>query len=491
MKPLRDAIRERPMVGWALFLGTAIIVFLTGLFGSSIMERRSEQAVTLQLVRPIPDWEPRNDVWGENFPREYETYLSTKDTSFRSRYGGSAMRDILHEDPRTVILWAGYAFSRDYNQARGHYYAVKDIRTTLRTGVPQPATCWTCKSTDVPRVMSGMGPAAFYKSSWADLGPEIVNHIGCQDCHDPKTMNLRITRPALAEAWARQGMDINAATHQEMRSLVCAQCHVEYYFKGKEDKYLTFPWDRGYSADQMEQYYDSVQHVDFVHKLSKAPILKSQHPDYELYRTGIHAQRGVACADCHMPYRSEGGVKFTNHWMRSPLASISTSCQVCHRESEGELTKNVYDRQDKVRELLLLAEDALVRSHLEAEFAWSKGVGEESMKPVLQLIRHAQWRWDWVAAANGVGFHSPVEALRTLGTSIQKSQEAHAELVRLLASRGVLEPLALPDISSKEKAQKYVGLDIPGLREEKAQFVKDVLPGWDAKANAREDGYPR
>ncbi|MBP1654983.1 MAG: nrfA, partial [Bacteroidetes bacterium] len=242
MKTIRDTVRERPWVGWALFIGTIIIVFLAGLFGSSVVERRSEQAYTLQMVRPIPEWEPRNEVWGENFPREYETYLSTRDTSFRSRFGGSAMRDILREDPRNVILWAGYAFSRDYNQARGHYYAIEDVRKTLRTAVPQPATCWTCKSTDVPRVMSAMGPAAFYRSTWAEMGPEIVNHIGCQDCHDPKTMNLRITRPALAEAWSRQGKDINAATHQEMRPLVCAQCHVEYYFKGKEEKYLTFPW---------------------------------------------------------------------------------------------------------------------------------------------------------------------------------------------------------------------------------------------------------
>ncbi len=347
MATVRDLIRTRPWFGWVLFAATVVIVFLAGLFGASIIERRSEESLQFQLVRPIADWEPRNEVWGENFPREYESYLATRDTSFASKYAGSRMRDILHEDPRPVILWAGYAFSRDYQQARGHYYAIEDIRATLRTGVPQPATCWSCKSTDVPRVMNQMGPAEFYKQSWTSMGPEIVNHIGCQDCHDPRTMNLRITRPALAEALHRQGRDISAATHQEMRSLVCAQCHVEYYFKGKEENYLTFPWDRGFSADSMEMYYDSVAHVDFVHQLSRTPVLKAQHPDYELYRTGIHAQRGIACADCHMPYRSEGGVKYTSHWMRSPLADIAASCQVCHRESEQELTKNVYDRQDR------------------------------------------------------------------------------------------------------------------------------------------------
>lgn len=489
MKSIREHVREKPWFGWALFGLTVAVVFLAGLFGASIVERRSEQVYTFQMVKPIATWEPRNEVWGENFPREYQTYLQTADTSFTSKYGGSAMRDILEEDPRPVILWAGYAFSRDYNQARGHYYAVQDARATLRTGVPQPATCWTCKSTDVPRVMDRMGVAEFYRSSWSDLGAEIVNHIGCQDCHDPKSMNLRITRPALAEAFQRQGKDVTAATHQEMRSLVCAQCHVEYYFKGKKEAYLTFPWDGGFSADAMEAYYDTVQHADFVHRLSRTPVLKAQHPDYELYRTGIHAQRGVSCADCHMPYRSEGGVKFTNHWMRTPLANIAGACQICHRESEEELRRTVYDRQDRVKELLLLAEDALVRAHLEAELAWSRGATEQEMAPVLRLIRHAQWRWDWVAAANGVGFHSPAEALRTLGTSIQKGQEAHAELVRILARRGFLEPFALPDVSTKEKAQRHIGLDMAALRAGKVEFLKTVVPTWNAAAKEREARY--
>ncbi|MGE5402337.1 MAG: ammonia-forming cytochrome c nitrite reductase subunit c552, partial [Ignavibacteriales bacterium] len=231
MKPIQEIIKNRPWMGWLIFFATVIIVFLIGLFASSIIERRSESA-TLQLVKPIPDWEPRNAVWGENYPREYESYLGTSDTTFRSKYAGSMMIDYLEQEPEQVVLWAGYSFSKGYNQARGHYYAIKDIRSILRTTAPQPATCWTCKSTDVPRVMNQMGVANFYKGTWMDMGPEIYNPIGCQDCHDPKTMNLRITRPALIEAFQRQGRDITKATHQEMRSLVCAQCHVEYYFKG-------------------------------------------------------------------------------------------------------------------------------------------------------------------------------------------------------------------------------------------------------------------
>ena len=329
---------RKPWVNWAIFFVTVIIVFLLGLFASTIIERKSEANYALQMVKPIAPDETRNEVWGENFPREYETYLKTLETDFKSKHGGSAMTDYLEKYPELVVMWAGYGFSKDYNQGRGHAYAVTDIRNTLRTGgnkvSPMPATCWTCKSTDVPRLMKEVGPAEFYKGAWIDKGHDIINPIGCKDCHDPETMNLAISRPALKEAMERQGKKIEDFSRQEMRSLVCAQCHVEYYFdktKYEGSPYLTFPWDKGFSADAMEEYYDEIEFSDWTNALSKTPMLKAQHPDYELFMTGVHAQRGVSCADCHMAYKSEGGVKFTDHHVQSPLANVANSCQVCHQ----------------------------------------------------------------------------------------------------------------------------------------------------------------
>ena len=476
MKTIRELTEKKPWLNWVLFFATVIIVFFIGLLASSIVERRSEAQLYFQMVSPIPEWEPDNAVWGENFPRQYESYMKTADTSFRSKYAGSAMIDYLEQYPELVVMWAGYPFSRDYNQGRGHYYALTDVRNSLRTTGPMPATCWTCKSTDVPRLMNEMGVAEYYAGTLMDLGHEVQNHIGCQDCHDPLTMNLRITRPALAEAFARQGIDIEKATHQEMRSLVCAQCHVEYYFG--ENNYLIFPWDKGYSADSMEAYKDSVQHTDWVHSLSRAPMIKAQHPDYELYKTGIHAQRGVACADCHMPYKREGGIKFTYHHITSPLQNIESTCQVCHRESEATLLANVYERQDKISELRRIVEKNLAQLHVEAGKAWDFGATEDEMNDVLQLIRHAQWRWDWVAAANGYGIHSPNEALRVLGTSIQKSQEARIILATIFANYGQKYPIEMPDISTKAKAQEFIGLDMDQQRLIKKDFKENVLPGW-------------
>jgi nitrite reductase (cytochrome c-552) len=488
MKKLKDVITEKPWLGWVIFLTTLVIVFLVGLFGASIIERRNETGYLLQMKRPINPGEPRSQIWGESFPREYESYLLTRDTTFRSKYAGSATVDMLERYPDLVILWAGYAFAKGYYQGRGHMHTIEDVRNTLRTGQPQPATCWSCKSPDVPRMMKKIGIAEFYHSKWADLGSEIINPIGCADCHDSKTMNLTITRPALIEAFQRQGKDINDATHQQMRSLVCAQCHVEYYFKG-DGKYLTFPWDKGVSADSIEKYYDETNFTDFVHFLSKTPIIKAQHPDWELWQKGIHGERGVSCADCHMPYKTEGGVKTTDHHIQSPLANISNSCQVCHRESEETLRKNVYDRQDKINELLVTAEDILVRAHIEAKTAWDHGATQEQMKEVLTFIRHAQWRWDFVAASHGGSFHAPIECARLLATSIQKAEEARNLLAAILTQLNVKLPVQMPDLSTKQKAQQYLGIDIVQFSKDKDKFKKDVVPLWDKQAEERQKKF--
>lgn len=477
---------------WGIFFATVLCVFLLGMLAASIMERRAESLVVFSPVKPIGDFEARNSVWGAAYPREYTSYIKTAQGDFKSKHNGNVLRDALEEDPKLVVLWAGYPFSRDYNQPRGHYNAVADIRNTLRTGSPKtkddgpmPGTCWTCKSPDVPRMMQKDGVGNFYKATWASYGAEIVNPIGCADCHDPKTQDLTITRPALKEAFTRMGKDISKATHQEKRSLVCAQCHVEYYFKGPE-KYLTFPWDQGMGVEEMEKYYDNANFSDWTHSLSRTPMLKAQHPDYETWRYGIHAKRGVSCADCHMPYVTEGGIKYTDHHIQSPLNNINRSCQVCHRESEEELKKNVYDNQDKVYELRMKAETQVVKAHIEAKAAWDKNATKEEMEPVLKLIRHAQWRLDYAIAGHGAAFHAPLEMSRILGTSIEKAIEARLLLARILAKYGVTGEIEMPDLATKEKAQKFVGIDIEKLRKEKQEFLQNVVPQWDKLAAERE-----
>ncbi|UCE92998.1 MAG: ammonia-forming cytochrome c nitrite reductase subunit c552, partial [Flavobacteriaceae bacterium] len=273
--------------------------------------------------------------------------------------------------------------------------------------------------------------------------------------------------------------------------LVCAQCHVEYYFNkkipGKEGvPYLVFPWKNGFTAEDMEKYYDDIEFSDWTHSLSKAPMLKAQHPGYEVYLTGVHADRGVSCADCHMPYKSEGGQKFTDHHIQSPLNNVANSCQVCHRQETNKLIENVYSRQKKSTETRLALEKDLVMAHLEAKKAWDLGATEEQMKDILQDIRHAQWRWDYGAASHGGSFHSPVEVARVYATGINKVQEARIKLARILASLGHNKEIDMPDIASKEKAQEYIGLDIEKMEAEKETFKKELVPVWLEEAKERE-----
>lgn len=490
LKKLAEAIRRKPIIGWGIFAVVMVLVFMLGLLAASITERRAEIATLYNNKKiEITGINTNSEEWGINYPREYDTWKKTKEMDFRSKHLGNMPEDVLESRPEMVVLWAGYAFSRDYSAPRGHMYTIEDVTHTLRTGTPdhehkdmQPSTCWACKSPDVPRMMHEVGIENFYKASWSQFGSEIVNPVGCADCHDPKTMNLTITRPALIEAFERQGKDITKATPQEMRSLVCAQCHVEYFFKG-DGKYLTFPWDGGMTVESMEEYYDNANYTDWVHHLSKAPMLKAQHPDYEIFLLGPHAQRGLSCADCHMPYMSEGGIKYSNHQVMSPLKNVSSTCQTCHRDSEENLKNYVYQYQDKALEIRNRIEVELAKAHVMAKAAWDNGADEAKMKESLKFIRQAQWRWDFAVASHGASFHAPVETQRILAHSLDRTLQAQLELQKVLFTLGVAD-VKMPDISTKSKAQEYIGLDMKKLREDKDKWIKTTLPTWIEKAKS-------
>ena len=478
--------------GWLLFGGSMVVVFILGFLVSSLLERRAEVvSIFNNRKTPMEGIVSENSKFASDFPREYETWKQTADTTFKSEFNSSQAVDVLAQRPNMVILWAGYSFSWDYATPRGHQHAVEDVRRTLRTGAPgvtegkqpQPGTCWTCKGPDVPRVMKEQGLANFYKAPWSKWGDQIMNSVGCSDCHDSKTMDLKPARPALYEAWQRVGKDVNKATHQEMRSLVCAQCHTEYYFKG-DGQYLTFPQDSGITVEAMEKYYDAMNYKDYTHALSRAPILKAQHPGYEIHQMGIHGQRGVSCADCHMPYMSKGGVKYTDHHIMSPLANIERTCQTCHRQSAETLRQNVYERQRKCNEIRNRVENELATAHIEAKFAWDKGATEAEMKPVLDLLRKSQWRWDFAVASHGAAFHAPQEIMRILSHSLDFANQARLKVAKVLARHGYTADVPMPDISTKAKAQAYIGLDMKQKEADKEKFLNTVVPQWIKKAKA-------
>ena len=457
-----------PVRGWAALFVVAVAVFALGLLVATVLERRAEAATPPQPLVAIGLYEPDSAKWGQNFPREYASWKATEDSSTKTKHGGADPRDLLAEDPANVILFAGYAFAKDYKQARGHAHTVEDVNHTKRINNPDgtmgdkaPATCWTCKSPDVPRLMHEMGgPDKFYEGKAKDLQAQVTHPLGCADCHDEKTMALTITRPALREAFTAMGKDIGKVSHQEMRTLVCAQCHVEYYFKKEPKNYLAFPWKNGLKIEDMEKTYDENGHVDWVHAISKTPMIKMQHPDYEVYSQGVHAYRNVSCADCHMPYKTEGAAKFTDHHIQSPLLNVANSCAVCHRWGEQEIKTRVEGIQDKVREGRDRAELALAKAHLDVAACMQAGATDDELKPLRALIRRSQMRWDYVAANNGMGFHAPQECQRILAGANDLAQEARVGAARLLALKGAT--ISYPDYGTKEKAQALITLFIDG-----------------------------
>ena len=486
-----------------------VAVFLLGLIVSSLMERRAEVASVFNNKRTefTDSIIAQNERFKADYPREYETWSMTEDTSFKSKYNSSQEVDVLEARPEMVVLWAGYAFSRHYNTPRGHKHALEDMRKILRTGGidgdgdMQPATCWTCKGPDVPRMMrelsdskSVFDPTNFYAKKWSELGAEEMNTIGCSDCHDARTMDLRPARPALYEAWAQVGKDVRKASHQEMRSLVCAQCHTEYYFIKPDDpknpgkaNYLVFPQHYGMTCEAAEKWFDEIEFYDYIHPLSGTKILKAQHPGYEIALQGIHGQRGVSCADCHMPYKQEGGVKYTDHHIMSPLANIDRTCQTCHRQDAEVLRQNVYERQEKCNEVRDRAEQELARAHFEAKFIIDKGASEAEMKPIQALLRKSQWRWDYAIASHGATFHAPQEVTRLLSHSVDFAQQARLLIAKVAAKHGHIGDIPVPDYSTKAKAQAAIGLDMQKLNSKKQQFLETVVPKWieEAKKNGK------
>jgi nitrite reductase (cytochrome c-552) len=517
----------------ALLLMVAVATFGVTWLLVTIFERRQE--ARRPFVRLVEVDETTTDPvpWGINWPSQFDTYRRTADVT-RTQYGASdAMpQSKLDAYPWLRRLYAGYAFSIDHREARGHAYMLYDQEVTERvTKRPQSGSCLHCHASIIPTyrrlgleaagqpadaealgadfnwpaVMEGFEIAAKMDYSTAhaamlrtpdgttgtgsplfpggdrpvvapsgedaaaaETAPDDAHHgrahpVSCVDCHDPNTMKIRITRPgfmlgiaALARSddpvphlpsitrWRdgnrRQDYDPNQdASRQEMRSFVCAQCHVEYYCATKDS--LFYPWDRGLKAEQIEQMFDEyvfpdgTPFYDYLHAETGAPVYKAQHPEFELWSQGVHAASGVSCSDCHMPYEREGAMKVSSHWVRSPMLNINRSCQVCHQIPEEELRNRVQTIQSRTTAVLdraAMAMTDMLDAILEAQAA---DASPEELAPILELQKKAMWRLDFISSENSRGFHAAQEAARVLSESIDYSRQAQAQAIRLRAPK--------------------------------------------------------
>jgi len=524
----RAMLQSPPLLAALLLLVVLATAGVTYLL-VTIFEHR--QAARRPFVRLVEVDEVSTDPvpWGTNWPLQFDTYRRTVDVT-HTQYGGSnAMPESkLDEHPWLRRLYAGYAFSIDYREARGHAYMLYDQEVTERvTKRKQSGACLHCHASIIPtyrrlgmeaagltadaqtlggdfnwpavmegfRIAAAMDyatahaemlqtpdgtsgespplfpggtpPAAGSDTSSQPAAPEShpqlsqAHPVSCIDCHDPESMQLRITRPgfvtgiaALARSedpvphlpsigrWRggnrRKDYDPNRdASRQELRSFVCAQCHVEYYCATKET--LFFPWGNGLRVEQIEQTFDNhafpdgTPFHDFVHAETGAPVYKAQHPEFELWSQGIHARSGVSCADCHMPYERQGAMKVSSHWVRSPLLSVNNSCQICHNVPEDELRDRVRTIQSRTKGLIERAAVAMTDMLDAIRQTQAAGATPEQLAPIFELQKKAMWRLDFISSENSRGFHADQEAARVLGESIDYSRQAQVQAVQLRA----------------------------------------------------------
>jgi nitrite reductase (cytochrome c-552) len=347
-------------------------------------------------------------------------------------------------------MWAGYAFSVDFRKKRGHAHMLEDQTFTERVKqFQQPGTCIHCHaSVYVPYRKAGGGDLVagfehYNKLPYAEARKDFTHPIGCIDCHDPETMALRVTRPGFLEGIralkAKEGVadyDVNTmATRQEMRSFVCGQCHVEYYFKG-DAKRLTYPWSKGLKVEDIVAYYDEAGFKDWTHAKTGTPQLKAQHPEFEMWSQGVHARSGVACADCHMPYVRVGALKISDHHVRSPLLNVNHACQTCHKWPEEEILARAEAIQDRTVRLRDVALDALMDLIADLEAAKSSGVPDAELEAARQAQRRGQFYVDFVESENSNGFHAPQEAARILGEAIDWFRKGQVSLRPLRTGPG-------------------------------------------------------
>lgn len=386
----------------------------------------AQPSSTISLAK-IPKEKQLNMKAYENaYPLEYKSFMRNNESApSPTGYGGSHEHQRLDEEPEMLENFKGYKFSLDYADDRGHTYAGIDLLKSKRFP-GQPGVCITCKTPYVGKFYSetGWDYASRPVEEMAAQIPE-DGWFSCATCHDPETMALRVYEPGFIEAMQRRGIDVTKASHADMRNYVCGQCHVEYYFD--KNKHVVLPWDNGLTAEDMYAYYSTKPggfEQDWVHPDSKTKVLKAQHPDYETWSMGAHADAGVGCVDCHMPYMRDNGQKYTSHFVSSPLKTIEDSCLKCHDQDKDTLIQRVKTIHDNTFKLQRIAGTTVSRAHLTIKSAMEAGASDEALAEARENLRQAQWYWDFVAAENGVGFHNPDLIMRTLGLSIDRAHLA-------------------------------------------------------------------
>ena len=404
--------------------------------------------------------------WGKLYPAQYKLWKQTGEptpagkSKYKKGYDvGGGRPDKLDEYPFLALLYNGWGFGSEYREPRGHFFMVQDQLEVDPGRVKAGGSCLTCKTPYAPMLQKQMGAAYFstpYKEVLAKLPKEAQTlGVSCVDCHDNKTMALRISRGfTLGKALKEIGVDADKISREQGRTLVCAQCHVSYMIPKDANMHSTdviFPWSGSQVGhitieNIIKQIKSSPANGEWTQSVTGFKLAFIRHPEYELFSNDSpHWLAGVTCADCHMPSVTVNGEKVSDHRVMSPLKSDLRACAACHTETPEALRAKVYTIQDDTMTIYLkdgyaAATDAkLFEMANKVEAAGTK-IDRSLYAQARENFEQAFYRVIFIGAENSTGFHNPKETMRVLTDAARYAAAAEVQLRQLLAQAGQAVP---------------------------------------------------
>lgn len=164
--------RLRLLVALALIVAAA--TFGVAFLLVSIFEHRQDAKRPYVRLVEVNEVTSNPAPWGVNWPDQYDTYLRTADTDQQKMGASSSLTaSKLDKYPWLKRLYAGYAFSIDYREARGHAYMLYDQEVTQRvTQRTQSGACLHCHASVVPMYRRLGMEAEGYHPTAEELGRE-------------------------------------------------------------------------------------------------------------------------------------------------------------------------------------------------------------------------------------------------------------------------------------------------------------------------------
>ena len=403
-------------------------------------------------------------VWGKLFPLHYESWKSTsvpkpKDKSVYKKGFDTdkLLYDKLNELPFLALLYNGWGFGIEYNEPRGHDFAIQDLVDIDQSRTKPGGVCFACKS-PVHKSFTkkfGMQYLAAPFDEAHKMIPENLQRMGpsCADCHKPSDLSLALNKDHLENGLKLIGK--TKITRQDNRSLTCAQCHITYYVPRTQDKKVngdvTLPWSGGKWGDiSIETIIKNLlvdyQRLEWKQAVTGFDMPFIRHPEFELYTKGsTHFNAGLSCADCHMPYERVGSYKISNHDVTSPLKQDLVSCAQCHPDSADWLKEQILVTQKRTLSLMVRAGYAnATAAKLFEMLHKSQAAGTKFDQNIYAKAKESYMqgflRLNFVAAENSVGFHNATESARILGDSLAYASKTEIMLRQMLVKAGVNVP---------------------------------------------------